>query len=338
MQNSLRFFDEVQIHVKAGNGGNGCVSFRREKYVPDGGPDGGNGGKGGDIILRPVNNLNTLSYFQYHVHHEANNGKKGSGANRTGASGDDLVLLVPTGTQIWNQEGDVMLFDLSNEGQDFVVAHGGQGGLGNINFKSSTNQAPKNATPGEEGENGWITLKLKLIADVAIVGFPNSGKSTLISAVTNAKSKVGDYPFTTLKPILGVYKKYEKAIVLCDIPGLIEGAHEGVGLGDKFLKHIERCKAILFMLDVSRDFETEFKTLLNEIELYNANMLDKKFIVALNKIDLLSEDEMKEKMKIAKKLFKKMDVFQISAHNEKGLEKLMNELMSIVHSKNENSN
>jgi GTP-binding protein len=338
VQNSLRFFDEVQIHVKAGNGGNGCVSFRREKYVPDGGPDGGNGGKGGDIILRPVNNLNTLSYFHYHVHHEANNGKKGSGANKTGASGDDLVLLVPTGTQIWNEEGDVMLFDLSTEGQDFVVAHGGQGGLGNINFKSSTNQAPKFATPGEEGENGWIKLKLKLIADVAIVGFPNSGKSTLISAVTNAKSKIGDYPFTTLKPILGVYKRYEKAVVLCDIPGLIEGAHEGVGLGDKFLKHIERCKAILFMLDVSRDFESEFKTLLNEIELYNADMLDKKFVVALNKIDLLSEDESKEKMKIAKKLFKGMDVFQISAHNETGLEKLMNELMLIVHSKNENSN
>ena len=325
-----RFFDEVRVYFQAGNGGNGCSSFRRVKYIPRGGPDGGNGGKGGDITLIAKNNLNTLLYFHYNTHHRAGNGKNGAGQNMTGKNGESKVISVPIGTQIYDENGEILLADLDKENKDYIIVHGGQGGIGNMTFKTSVNQAPRKATPGEEGEKGWFKLKLKIISDVGIVGIPNAGKSSLISTITNAKSEVGDYPFTTIKPILGVVKYGRGKIVLCDIPGLINGASHGVGLGDKFLKHIERCKVLVHILDISSNtLLDDFKTINNELKLYNKDILNKQIIVVFNKIDLVDKNVIREKVLKFKKRYK-IEPICISTITKDGINNLVKIMFKLV--------
>lgn len=325
-----RFFDEVQVFMQAGNGGNGCCSFRREKYVPRGGPDGGDGGKGGDIILVAKSNLNTLLYFHYNKHHRAKSGKSGAGANMTGANGENMVLGVPLGTQVFDENEEVLLADLDKEGSEYVIVHGGVGGIGNMAFKTSVNQAPRMATNGEEGESGWFKLKLKMLSDVGLVGMPNAGKSSLICAITNAKSEIGAYPFTTLKPTLGVIKKGRGRVVVCDIPGLIENAHLGVGLGDKFLKHIERCRVLIHMLDASDDnLLKNYKTIKKELKEYNEDILKKSEIVVFNKIDLLDEKELKKRVSAFKRSTK-IEPICISTLTHDGLQDLIKLIFKIV--------
>ena len=247
----MKFLDQVKIYIKAGNGGDGSPSFRREKYVEYGGPDGGDGGKGGSIILKAEENLNTLIDYRYQQHHKAQRGENGAGQNRTGKGGDDLFLKVPLGTQVFEEDNKTLLFDFNKRGEEFVVAIGGKGGLGNTRFKSSTNRAPRKFTKGGSGEEFTIWLQLKTIADIGIIGLPNAGKSSLLAAITNANPKIANYRFTTLNPNLGVASYDDKEITIADIPGLVEGAHEGVGLGIQFLKHIERCKSLLHLIDLS---------------------------------------------------------------------------------------
>ncbi len=281
------FFDEARIYVKGGDGGNGCVSFRREKYVPLGGPDGGNGGKGGDVYLVVEPSLNTLVHFRHRVHFKAESGKHGRGKNQHGRSGKDLYIPVPPGTVVYDDETGELLADLVEPGQKARVARGGRGGRGNAAFKSPTNQAPRLAERGEPGEERWLRLELKLIADVGIVGVPNAGKSTLLSRVTAAKPKIADYPFTTLQPNLGVVQIDHRDFVLADIPGLIEGAHTGAGLGDKFLRHIERCRVLIHLLNgISPDPLGDWEAINQELALFNPRLARKPQIVALNKIDL----------------------------------------------------
>ena len=271
-----KFFDDVKIYMQAGNGGNGCCSFRRVKYIPKGGPDGGNGGNGGDITLVAKNNLNTLLYFHYNVHHRAGNGKNGAGQNMTGANGESKVIAVPVGTQIFDETGSFMFTDLDKEGMEYTIVHGGIGGIGNMAFKTSVNQAPRIATKGTEGEAGWFRLKLKMLSDVGLVGLPNAGKSSLICALSNAKSEIADYPFTTIKPSLGVVKYGRGRFVMCDIPGLIKNAHKGVGLGDRFLKHIERCRVLVHIIDASsNNIVNDYKIIHNELKQYNEDILNK---------------------------------------------------------------
>ena len=327
-----RFFDEVRIHVQAGNGGNGCCSFRREKFIPKGGPDGGNGGNGGDVILTACGNLNTLLYFHYNVHHKAGNGQGGAGKNMTGANGTNKELLVPIGTQILDEKGKVLFADLDKEGAKYVIAHGGIGGIGNMAFKTSVNQAPRKATKGEEGESGWFKLKLKMVSDVGLVGLPNAGKSSIISTLTNAKAQVGDYKFTTIKPMLGVIKRGRGHVVICDIPGLIENAHKGAGLGDKFLKHIERCKVLLWVIDVSSDdILQDYKTIKNELKQYNENILKKNIVVAFNKMDLIDAKTLKSKILKFKKATG-IEPFCISTLTHEGMQELVKKLFGIVKS------
>ena len=324
-----RFFDEVKIYVQAGKGGNGCCSFRREKFIPKGGPDGGNGGNGGDIILIAKNNLNTLLFFHYNVHHRAENGKNGAGQNMTGANGKSKELFVPVGTQVFDENNEILLADLDKEGDTYTIAKGGIGGVGNMAFKSSVNQAPRIATKGSIGECGWFKLKLKMLSDVGIIGLPNAGKSSIISVLTNAKSEIGDYPFTTVKPILGVIKRGRGKIVLCDIPGLIENAHNGVGLGDKFLKHIERCKTILWIIDItSCDLIKDYNIIKNELKQYNKDILKKHIVVVFNKIDLISEEDLKQKISIFKKTTKITPIC-ISVFSRIGLQSLVKKIFDI---------
>ncbi len=281
------FFDEARIYVKAGDGGNGCVSFRREKFVPLGGPNGGNGGKGGDVYLVVDPSLNTLVHFRQRVHFKAESGKHGRGKNQHGRSGKDLYIPVPPGTVVYDDETGELLADLVEPGQKALVARGGRGGRGNAAFKSPTNQAPRLAERGEPGEERWLRLELKLIADAGIVGVPNAGKSTLLSRVTAAKPKIADYPFTTLQPNLGVVQIDHRDFVLADIPGLIEGAHSGAGLGDKFLRHIERCRVLIHLLNgLSPDPIGDWEAINQELELFNPHLADKPQVVAFNKIDL----------------------------------------------------
>ena len=325
-----RFFDEVKVFFQAGDGGNGCCSFRRVKYIPRGGPDGGDGGRGGDITLVAKGNLNTLLFFHYNKQIRAGSGKKGAGQNMTGANGESKEFGVPVGTQIFDENGEFLLADLDKEGQKYVIVKGGAGGIGNMAFKTSVNQAPRQATAGEEGERGWFKLKLKLLSDIGIIGLPNAGKSSLISTITNAKAEVGDYPFTTLKPTLGAIKRGRGTIIICDIPGLIEGASKGVGLGDRFLKHIERCKILLHILDASSEnLIKDYKTIKNEIKLFNEDILKKKEIVVLNKIDLLDEKELKKKKNEIKKLTKQEPIC-ISTITHDGLNELVKLLFKIV--------
>lgn len=288
----MKFLDEAKIFVKSGNGGSGCVSFRRERFVEFGGPNGGDGGRGGDVVLLAVQGLNTLIDFRYQQHFKAKRGVDGMGRDRTGASGKPLVIKVPVGTQVFAEDKATLLADLTEEGQRVVIAEGGRGGFGNTHYKSSTNRAPRRADPGTPGQELWLWLRLKLIADAGLVGLPNAGKSTFLSAVSRAKPKIGDYPFTTLHPNLGVVGLDDEEFVLADIPGLIEGAHEGAGLGTRFLGHIERCRVLLHLVDVTQeDPLTAYRTVREELEAYGAELSDKPEVLALNKCDALDDRE-----------------------------------------------
>jgi len=322
----MKFLDQAKITVKAGDGGNGCCSFRREKFIEFGGPNGGDGGDGGSVKLLAVNGLNTLIDFRFIQHFKAERGENGKGNNKTGASGKELILKVPVGTQVYAEDKKTLLFDLVKEGEKIKIATGGKGGLGNTRFKSSTNQAPRKTTNGSKGEEFEIWLELKIIADVGLVGFPNSGKSSLLSLITRAKPKIADYPFTTLNPNLGVANVDEKEIVFADIPGLIEGAHKGVGLGDKFLKHIERCKSILHLIDINEEnLVSRYKIIRNELEKYSYELLNKKEIIAFNKTDLLDEKEINEKIDNFKVNIKK-DFFKISILKKSNIKELLRAL------------
>ncbi len=279
----MKFLDQVKIFVKAGDGGPGSASMRREKFIEYGGPDGGNGGKGASIILKAERNLNTLIDYRYTQHFKAKRGENGKGKNKTGKTGKDLILKVPIGTQILEEDNKTLLFDFKNEKEEFVVAIGGRGGLGNTNFKSSTNRAPRKFTKGTAGEEFWIWLQLKTIADVGIIGLPNAGKSSLLAAITNATPKIANYKFTTLNPNLGVAEYDNKEITIADIPGLIEGAHTGVGLGIKFLKHIERCKTLLHMIDITEEnLEKSYDQIKEELGSYSKELLKKKEVVVFS--------------------------------------------------------
>jgi len=322
----MKFLDQAKITIKAGDGGNGCCSFRREKFIEFGGPNGGDGGDGGSVFLKAVNGLNTLIDYRFVQNYKAEKGTGGKGNNKTGASGKNLILKVPIGTQVYAEDKKTLLYDLIKEGEEIKIASGGKGGLGNTRFKSSTNQAPRKTTNGSKGEEFEIWLELKIIADIGLVGFPNSGKSSFLSLTTRAKPKVADYPFTTLNPNLGVLTIDEKEIVVADIPGLIEGAHKGIGLGDKFLKHIERCKSILHLIDINEsDLYEKYKIIRNELEKYSSDLISKKEIVALNKIDLLDKEEIDKKINDFKKKYRK-NFFKISILKKDNIKELLRAL------------
>lgn len=292
----MKFLDQAKIYVRSGNGGAGCVSFRREKFIEFGGPDGGDGGRGGDVIVECVEGLNTLIDYRFQQHFRAKTGTHGMGKNRSGANGADVVLKVPVGTQIFEEDEETLIADMTEVGQRLVLLKGGNGGFGNAYFKSSTNQSPRRANPGLEGQEKTIILRLKLIADAGLVGLPNAGKSTFLAAVSAAKPKIADYPFTTLTPGLGVVTVDTRSFVLADIPGLIEGAHEGAGLGDRFLGHLERCSILIHLVDgTAEDVAEAYHVIRGEIEAYGAGLEDKPEILCLNKADALSEEERKEK-------------------------------------------
>ena len=294
----MKFLDQAKIYIKAGNGGSGSSSFRREKYIEYGGPDGGDGGTGGSVIFESERNLNTLIDFRYKQHFNAENGKSGSKKNKTGGGGKDLVLKVPTGTQIFEEDNNTLIYDFTKDKEKFVVATGGEGGLGNTRFKSSTNRAPRKKTLGKKGEEFWVWLQLKVIADAGIIGLPNAGKSSLLSRCTRAKPKIANYPFTTINPNLGVLNINHKEVILADIPGLIEGSHKGIGLGDKFLRHIERCKVLIHLIDISeKDIIGNYLKIRNELSKYDKSILKKKEIVVFNKSDLVNMDLITEKLK-----------------------------------------
>ena len=304
----MKFLDQVKIFIKAGDGGSGSPSFRREKFIEFGGPDGGDGGKGGSIILKSERNLNTLIDFRYQQHFKAQRGEDGKGKKQTGKGGKDLHLRVPVGTQIFEEDNKTLIFDFKKENENFVAALGGKGGLGNTRFKSSTNRAPKKITKGIKGEEFWIWLQLKTIADIGIIGLPNAGKSSLLASITKATPKIANYKFTTLNPNLGVAIYDNKEIILADIPGIIKGAHSGTGLGIKFLKHIERCKTLLHLIDVTEnDLFKSYKQIREELGKYSKDLLKKNELVVLNKIDLINKKELKEKEeKFNKKTKKKV--------------------------------
>lgn len=297
----MQFIDEAKIYVRSGHGGNGCVSFRREANIPRGGPDGGDGGRGGHVIMRCVSGLNTLIDFRYQQHFKAARGGGGMGKNRFGKSADDLIINVPLGTQILDENSEFILYDFTQAGQEYQLCKGGQGGVGNTHFKSSVNQAPRFAQPGEPGQEMWVWLKLKLLSDAGLVGLPNAGKSTFLSVVSHAKPKIADYPFTTLKPQLGVVHIDNKEFVLADLPGLIEGAHEGVGLGIQFLRHIERCGVILHVIDgTAEDVLENYRIVREELEQYSDLLAHKDEIVVLNKADALMPEVLDEKLRVLK--------------------------------------
>ena len=327
----MKFLDQAKIYVKAGDGGSGSASFRREKFVEFGGPDGGDGGNGGSIILTANKNLNTLIDFRYQQHFKAERGENGKGKKKTGKSGKDLILKVPVGTQIFEEDNNTLIEDLTKSEQKVIIANGGRGGLGNVRFKSSTNRAPRKKTDGNKGESFCIWLQLKVIADIGIIGMPNSGKSSLLSALTSARPKIANYPFTTINPNLGVTSHKNREITLADIPGLIEGAHEGIGLGDKFLRHIERCKSILHLIDVTNDNLLEnYLKVRNELNKYGNKLIKKREIVVFNKIDMVDEDKIKNKLDIFKKKIKKK-IFIISALKHIGLKTIKENLFTHVH-------
>ena len=318
----MKFLDQVKIYVASGKGGNGCVSFRHEKFIEYGGPDGGNGGKGGDVVFQTNKNLNTLIDFRYQQHFKGKSGESGKGKNKTGASAKDIIIKIPKGTQILTEDKSVVLFDMIEDNQKFTISKGGKGGKGNNHFKSSTNRAPRKSTEGEVGSEIWVWLSLKLIADVGIIGLPNAGKSTLLSKISSAHPKIANYPFTTLHPVLGVVKDDDYEFVAADIPGLIQGAHEGKGLGDRFLAHIERCKILLHLIDISKDKMLEdYSTVRLELKKYGANLENKKEIIALSKIDICNKKFEKLKRDIHKHTNNK--IVTISSNNKIGLNNLI---------------
>lgn len=320
----MKFLDQAKIYIKAGDGGKGCISFRREKFIEFGGPNGGDGGDGGSVYFEAVENLNTLIDFRYQQHFKAQKGQQGMGSEMTGYKGEDLIIKVPVGTEIVADDGETVIVDMVKPGERFMIAKGGKGGLGNTRFKSSTNQAPRIAGPGTPGEELWVWLRLKIIADVGLVGLPNAGKSTFLSAVTSARPKIAAYPFTTMHPHLGVAWINGKEMVLADIPGLIEGAHEGVGLGDRFLKHVERCSVFLHMLDAtSEDVVHDYLTIRHELELYDERLKNKPEVIGLNKCDALTEDEIKEKLAELDAITTN-EVFAISGVAKQGLNECLN--------------
>ncbi len=314
----MKFLDQAKIYIKAGNGGSGSASFRREKFIEFGGPDGGDGGDGGSIIFESERNLNTLIDFRYAQHFKAEHGKPGSKRNKTGASGKDLILKVPVGTQVFEEDNNTLIYDFLKNKERFLVASGGKGGLGNVKFKSSTNRAPKKKTNGKAGQEFWIWLQLKVIADIGIIGQPNAGKSSLLAALTRAKPKIANYPFTTINPNLGVSYYDEKEITLADIPGLVEGAHKGVGLGDKFLRHIERCKILLHLIDLSdKNLINSYKKIRYEISTYDKSLGKKKEIIFFNKSDLFEKNEIDEKVEeFRKKIKNKFEVISVFSKDD----------------------
>jgi GTP-binding protein len=326
----MKFLDQAKVYVKSGDGGSGCASFRREKFIEFGGPDGGDGGRGGDVIVECVDALNTLIDFRYQQHFRAQNGRPGMGRNMTGAGGQDIVLRVPVGTQIWDEDYETLLADMTEPGQRVVLAKGGDGGFGNTRYKTSTNQAPRKHTPGWPGTEMWIWLRLKLIADAGLVGLPNAGKSTFLAAVTEAKPKIADYPFTTLHPGLGVVRIDDDELVLADIPGLIEGAHEGAGLGDRFLGHVERCAAILHLVDGTGDNPIEaWRTVRAELEAYDEDLAAKPEILAINKIDAMPEED----VQALKELFVEetgLEPLAISGASGAGTRDVLRRIMELV--------
>lgn len=326
----MKFLDQCKIYIKSGAGGVGCMSFRREKCVEFGGPDGGNGGAGGHVMIEAVEGLNTLIDYRYKQHFKASRGMHGMGGNRTGAKGDDIILSVPVGTQIFDENNDIMLADLTEVGQTVLMLEGGHPGRGNASFKTSVNQAPRQITEGGPAEEMWVWMQLKLMADTGLVGLPNAGKSTFLSAASRAKPKIADYPFTTLKPQLGVVYVDKKEFVVADIPGLIKGAHEGHGLGDRFLGHVERCATILHVIDATgEDIAEAYTTIRKELEQYGEGLADKKEIIALNKIDALDE-ELVEMLSHELKQVTKSPIMPISGVSGQGVDQLLRELLSNV--------
>ncbi len=326
----MKFLDQVKIYIKAGNGGDGSPSFRREKFIEYGGPDGGDGGKGGSVILKAEQNLNTLIDFRYQQHHKAKRGENGAGQNRTGKSGEDLILKVPLGTQVFEEDNKTLIYDFTKISEEFIAAAGGKGGLGNTRFKSSTNRAPRKFTKGTQGEEFTIWLQLKTIADIGIVGLPNAGKSSLLASVTNANPKIANYQFTTLNPNLGVASYDNKEITIADIPGLVEGAHKGTGLGIQFLKHIERCKSLLHLIDItSEDLKKSYQQVKNELKKYSNKLIKKKELIVLNKIDLIDEKEVNHIIKDFKKNTKS-EVIAVSTFNKSSVSKIKSKLLNYV--------
>ena len=326
----MKFLDQVKIYIKAGNGGDGSPSFRREKFIEFGGPDGGDGGKGGSVILKAEQNLNTLIDFRYQQHHKAKRGENGAGQNRTGKSGEDLILKVPLGTQVFEEDNKTLIYDFTKINEEFTAASGGKGGLGNTRFKSSTNRAPRKFTKGTQGEEFTIWLQLKTIADIGIIGLPNAGKSSLLASVTNANPKIANYQFTTLNPNLGVASYDDKEITIADIPGLVEGAHKGTGLGIQFLKHIERCKSLLHLIDItSEDLKKSYQQVKNELKKYSNKLTKKKELIVLNKIDLIDEKEVNHIIKDFKKNTKS-EVIALSTFNKSSVSKIKSKLLNYV--------
>ena len=326
----MKFLDEAKVYIQSGDGGNGCVSFRREKFIEFGGPNGGDGGRGGDVIVEAVNGLNTLIDYRYQQHFKAARGGNGMGKDRHGANGKDKVMKVPVGTQVYEEDGETLLADLTEVGQRVTIAKGGNGGFGNAYFKSSTNRAPRRANPGLPGEELTIRLRLKLIADAGLIGLPNAGKSTFLSVVTAAKPKIADYPFTTLHPQLGVVRVDQREFVLADLPGLIEGAHEGVGLGDRFLGHTERCNVLLHLVDgTGEDPAASYRTVRGELEAYGQGLTDKPEIVALSKCDALTPDEIKTQSAKLKKAARKTPLVLSSASGQ-GVPEALRALLKVI--------
>ena len=326
----MKLLDQVKIYINAGHGGDGSPSFRREKFIEFGGPDGGDGGKGGSVILKAEQNLNNLIDFRYQQHHKAKRGENCAGQNRTGKSGEDLILKVPIGTQVFEEDNKTLIYDFTKISEEFIAATGGKGGLGNTRFKSSTNRAPRKFTKGTQGEEFTIWLQLKTIADIGIIGLPNAGKSSLLASVTNANPKIANYQFTTLNPNLGVASYDDKEITIADIPGLVEGAHKGTGLGIQFLKHIERCKSLLHLIDItSEDLKKSYQQVKNELKKYSNKLTKKKELIVLNKIDLIDEKELNHIVKDFKKNTKS-EVITVSTFNKSSVSKIKSKLLNYV--------
>jgi GTP-binding protein len=331
----MKFLDEAKVYIQSGAGGNGCVSFRREKFIEFGGPNGGDGGRGGDVIVEAVDGLNTLIDYRYQQHFKAERGGNGMGKDRHGAGGKDIVLKVPVGTQVYEEDGETLLADLAELGQQVTIAEGGNGGFGNARFKSSTNRAPRNANPGQPGIERTIRLRLKLIADAGVIGLPNAGKSTFLATVTAAKPKIADYPFTTLHPQLGVVRSDDREFVIADLPGLIEGAHEGVGLGDRFLGHTERCRVLLHLVDgTSEDIAGAYRVVRGELEAYGHGLTDKPEIVALSKADAMTPEQIKSQ-KAKLKRAAKVTPLVLSSASREGVEDVLRALRAVIDQANE---